>query len=164
MTIPRRALVAAFALPLALSACSSNDKGGTAEKASAPAPAPTPAPAPAHTSAPKTTTPSTSPHTAGAPGTSVSRTGMKFRFGIMPGNYEDDQDGVEVGEVYEGTSAAAAGIKKGDRLMTWNGKKIESVENWMEHMAPHKAGDVVDVGVLRDGTVISIKVTLKPAG
>ncbi len=159
MTTIRRALVAALALPIALVACSSNNNGKAAEST------PAPAPAPAQTPPPKTTTPSAPPApTPVADDTPApSRTGMKFRFGIMPGNYDDDQDGVEVGDVYEGTSAADAGIKPGDRLMTWNGKKIIDVQDWMKHMAPHNAGDVVDVGVLRDGKVIPIKVTLKPA-
>lgn len=155
----RRALVAAFALPLALVACSSDNSGKSAEPQTAPAPAPAQTPPPP----PKTVTPSAQQApTPGQPApSSASRTGMKVRFGIMPGNYDDDQDGVEVGEVYEGTSAGDAGIKQGDRLMTWNGKKITTVENWMQHMAPHKVGDVVDVGVLRDGQIVPIKVTLK---
>lgn len=157
----RRAPLAAFVLPLALLACSSQDKEPTAQ-ASKPAPAPVPTPSkPAP--APSASAPAENPHTGNMPAGTVSRTGSRIRFGIMPGNYDDDRDGVLVGEVYPGTSAGDAGIKKGDRLMTWNGKPITTVENWMEHMAPHKPGDVVDVGVLRDGTTVPIKVTLKAA-
>jgi hypothetical protein len=162
MTNHRRVFLAALSLPLAAAACSSGDKSSDARPAD---PARAPAGAPTQAPPPGTTTPSAPPLPTAAPADSpaASRTGMKFRFGIMPGNYDDDADGVEVGDVYDGTSAGEAGIKKGDRLMTWNGKKITTVENWMEHMAPHRAGDVVDVGVLRDGRVIPIKVTLKPA-
>jgi S1-C subfamily serine protease len=87
--------------------------------------------------------------------------GLKIRFGIMPGNYDDDQDGVLVDDVYEGTSAADAGIQRGDRLMTWNSRTITDIPKWMEFMSAHNPGDVVDVGVLRGGKMEQIKVTLK---
>jgi Zn-dependent M28 family amino/carboxypeptidase len=88
--------------------------------------------------------------------------GTRVRFGIAPGKYGDD-DGVLVGDVSDGTSASEAGIKPGDRLIKWNGKKIEGVESWMPMLSEAKPGDVVDVTVIRDGKEQVIKVTLKAA-
>lgn len=85
----------------------------------------------------------------------------RVRFGIAPGSYSDDKPGVEVGDVYEGTPAAEAGIKVGDRMIKWNGKEVANVEEWMPMLSNHKPGDVVDVTLLRDGKEITLKVTLK---
>jgi S1-C subfamily serine protease len=68
---------------------------------------------------------------------------------------------VEVGDVYEGTSAADAGIKIGDRMIKWNGKAIANVEEWMPLLTAQKPGDEVDVTVLRGGKEMNIKVKLK---
>lgn len=90
-----------------------------------------------------------------------SRAGIKVQFGIMPGDYEDTVKGVLVGSVTPGTSADAAGIKAGDRLMTWNGQEIADVGSWMKLLSVAKPGDIVDVGVNRDGKAVPMKVTLK---
>ncbi len=86
------------------------------------------------------------------------------RFGIAPGSYDESEPGVLVGSVSDDTSASAAGIKAGDRLMTWNGKRIAGVMQWMSMLIGHDPGDVVDVGVIRDGEDIHIDVTLRAKG
>jgi hypothetical protein len=85
---------------------------------------------------------------------------VKVRFGITPG-YMDNDDGVLVEEVHEGTSAADAGIRVGDRMLRWNGKEIRSVEAWMPLLSGAVPGDVVEVVVKRGDQDITIKVTLK---
>lgn len=90
-----------------------------------------------------------------------SPTGLSIQFGIAPADYSDPKKGILVGDVTPGTGAADAGIKTDDRLMTWNGQEITDVYKWMDLMAKHKPGDVVTVGVLRDGKTIPMKVTLK---
>jgi len=90
-----------------------------------------------------------------------SPTGLRIQFGIMPADYSDPKKGILVGDVTPGTGAADAGIKTDDRLMTWNGQEITDVYKWMDLMAKHKPGDVVTVGVLREGKTIPMKVTLK---
>lgn len=104
---------------------------------------------------PSVTTTTTPP--AAGPGMGA----IRVRFGIMPGNYEDSKPGIAVGDVTAGASAATAGIKAGDRLMTWNGTAIRDVQHWMSLMADHEPGDVVNVGVLRDREMIEIPVTLQ---
>ena len=87
---------------------------------------------------------------------------MKIRFGIRPA-YGESGDGIMVEGVVEGGSAAAAGIKAGDRLVKWNADKITDIRAWMGMMATHNPGDVVDVAVMRGGEEQVIKVTLKAA-
>ncbi|MBL9032456.1 MAG: M28 family peptidase [Phycisphaerae bacterium] len=101
------------------------------------------------------------PHAAADPAANPGPTRGRVRFGIAPGNYSDDKPGIEVADVYEGTSADDAGIKVGDRLIRWQGKEITGVAPWMEMMAACKPGDVVEVVVLRDGKELPIQVTLK---
>ncbi len=86
--------------------------------------------------------------------------GVSVRLGIAPGNYADDQPGVLVGDVYPETSAANAGILKGDRLIRWGGEELADVGSMMDRLAGHKPGDVVEIVVIRDGKEIPIKVKM----
>ena len=83
------------------------------------------------------------------------------RLGIQPGLSEDGDAGVLVESVSAGTSAADAGIKAGDTLLTWNGESLDSTAIMMTKLRAAKAGDVVKVKVLRDGAQIEIDITLK---
>lgn len=103
----------------------------------------------------------TDPHASADPAQPLPKGVGRVRFGIAPASYSDDKPGVEVGDVYEGTSAADAGIKQGDRLMKWNGKSIENVEAWMPLLTQQKPGDVVEVTILRDGKELTLNVKLK---
>lgn len=77
-------------------------------------------------------------------------TGIKVKFGIMPGNYSDDEPGVLVGGLSgDEWPAAKAGLKAGDRMTKWNGEKITSVETWMGQLSKAKPGDVVEITYLR---------------
>ncbi|MFG0283971.1 MAG: M28 family peptidase [Phycisphaerales bacterium JB039] len=99
---------------------------------------------------------------AGAPQQQGPRMGsISVRFGISPGNYEDNEPGIAVASVTEGGSAAEGGIKAGDRLMSWNGDEIESVMWWMGKLADHKPGDKVEVGLIREGEKMTVTVTLQ---
>ncbi len=87
--------------------------------------------------------------------------GSKVRFGIAPGNYGDDEPGVEVADVFAGTCAADAGILKGDRLMKWNDKVLKSVEDWMPLLTAAKPGDKVEIELMRKSETKKVTVTLK---
>lgn len=86
---------------------------------------------------------------------------VKVRFGIAPGDYSGEEPGVLVGDVYDGTSAAEAGIKAGDLMTSWNGTELKSVEAWMPLLAAARPGDVVEVGLRREGKPLTVSVTLK---
>jgi len=78
----------------------------------------------------------------------------------MPSGGEAEA-GVLISRVFDGTSAAEAGIQAGDRMMSWNGKPIERVSDWLEMLSGHEPGDKVEVGLLRDGAEKILTMTLK---
>ena len=89
---------------------------------------------------------------------------LAVRLGIAPGNYADDEPGVLIGGVSDGTSAAEAGLKEGDRILRWNGEELLGIEGLMTQLSAAKPGDVARLIVLRDGKEIGVRVTLKAAG
>ena len=69
-------------------------------------------------------------------------------------------EGIWVREVIEGGSAD--GILKIDDVITAiNGKKIRRFADLQEELAKHRPGDVVKLGILRDGKAQTMDVTLK---
>lgn len=89
-----------------------------------------------------------------------SVSGLKVRFGIMPGDYSGN-DGVLVGDLTgPELPAAKAGLKAGDKMISWGGVKIGTVEEWMAQMAKNKPGDVVEIVYIRDGREEKTSATL----
>ncbi|MCA8968824.1 MAG: M28 family peptidase [Planctomycetes bacterium] len=91
----------------------------------------------------------------------ASRASMKVRFGIKPGNYEDDADGVQVDGVTPDTPAEKGGVQEGDRIISWNGEKVGDIRDWMTKLMKHDPGDKVKVGVLRKGKIVELVVELE---
>ncbi|MDX2132264.1 MAG: M28 family peptidase [Planctomycetota bacterium] len=92
------------------------------------------------------------------------RTGLRVRFGIMPGDYAGE-DGVLVGDTTgPDTPAAKAGLKAGDRITRWNGEKVTTIEQWMGLMAKNNPGDVVEIVFVREGAEQTTKATLVAGG
>ena len=85
---------------------------------------------------------------------------ISVRFGVSP-SYGSDGPGIGISSVSEGGSAAEAGVLEGDRLVRWDGQKLSDVESWMPLLARHEPGDVVNIGVLRDGEEVTLEVTLQ---
>ncbi len=85
---------------------------------------------------------------------------IRVRFGISPG-YGSDGPGIGVASVSEGGSADTAGVLPGDRLVRWDGQKLSDVQSWMPLLGQHEPGDVVNIGVLRDGEEVTLEVTLQ---
>jgi regulator of sigma E protease len=73
--------------------------------------------------------------------------------------YEDKP--VLVGVVEQGSPAAQAGIKPGDRIVSVNDKEVESWEAFYMALSP-KTNQEVTVGFERDGTVQTARVTPVP--
>lgn len=88
-------------------------------------------------------------------------TGIRVRFGIMPGSYTEDEPGIPVGGITPGGAAEKAGVLAGDRLVRWDGQKLTDVQAWLELLAQHDPGDTVNVGIMRDGEEITLEVTLQ---
>jgi len=85
---------------------------------------------------------------------------VRVRVGIAPGS-GDGELGVEVRSVSPGLAAEEAGVLAGDRLVRWDGRKIDDVAGWLGMLVEHEPGDVVRVGVLRDGEEVTLSLTLR---
>jgi serine protease Do len=67
--------------------------------------------------------------------------------------------GIYILDVTAGSGADKAGMKKGDILVSLDGKAIQSMLDLDEVKKGHKAGDTVNATVMRDGKKVSIKLT-----
>ncbi len=101
------------------------------------------------------------PHIENSPRPGGGRSSASVRLGIAPGNYADDLPGVEVDNVFEGTTAAIGGMQKGDRIIRWGGEELADVAGMMEHLGDHKPGDKVRVTVVRDGKEVDLDLVMK---
>ena len=85
--------------------------------------------------------------------------GPNVRVGIIPSN--SSEGGMNIERVFEDTSASAAGLKPGDRIIKWNDTKIDSVESWMPILTENEPGDKVHLTLIRDGQTLEIDMTLR---
>ena len=79
--------------------------------------------------------------------------------GIAPA-YGEDAEGVSIMAVTEGRPAAKAGLKAGDRIVEVAGKPVKDVATYQQVMSTQKAGETIDVVVVRDGKKMTVKVKL----
>ena len=86
---------------------------------------------------------------------------MSFRVdvGTIP-NYADQADGLKINGVREGSPAQKGGLKGGDVIINFGGKKIANIYDYTYALGDFTPGDVVDVIVMRDGKKVTLKVTL----
>jgi S1-C subfamily serine protease len=80
------------------------------------------------------------------------------RLGIMPGNYDDEADGVLVGSVTKDGPADKGGMKDGDRIVEVAGKPVKNMTAYMTVLGEQKRGEPVGITVLRKGERITLKV------
>jgi hypothetical protein len=80
------------------------------------------------------------------------------RLGFMPAYGDDEANGVLVDGVMEGGPAAKAGIKEGDRIIEVGGKPVKNLTGYMVVMGQHKAGETIELGILRRGKKMMVKV------
>ena len=92
-------------------------------------------------------------------GSGGARPRIRVRLGVQP-EYNEEGMGILIGGVTEGGPAANAGLMAGDRLVRWDGQKIEDMQAWMGMLGKHSPGDEVKVGVMRDGAEETLTVTL----
>ena len=88
------------------------------------------------------------------------RGGFRVSFGSVP-DYAFDERGVRFEDIRADSSAAKAGVKPGDVLVTWAGKDIQDVAHWTGFLTRHKPGDEVVIEVKRGDETIELKVTLQ---
>jgi len=81
------------------------------------------------------------------------------KMGIMPGNYEEVDKGVLIGGVSPGGAAEKAGLKENDLIVEIAGKPVKNIGAYMTAMGGQKAGQPVEVKVIRAGKEMLVKVT-----
>src|SRR5262249_27604919 len=69
----------------------------------------------------------------------------------------DTKEGVLISAVEEGSPAAKAGLKKDDRIVEFGDKPVKNQQNLVVMLAGQKPGDVLELGVMRDGKKIQAK-------
>lgn len=72
-----------------------------------------------------------------------------------------ERGGIYVARVSEGGAAEAAGIKKGDVLVEFEGMKIDGSAQLFEQIAKYRPNDKVKVSIKRDGEVKQFDVVLR---
>jgi S1-C subfamily serine protease len=85
----------------------------------------------------------------------------KVRLGVQPSMSKREGPGLGIDDVSAGTSAADAGLTKGDVILKWGDKPMEGAADLMERLRDHEPGDVVKLTILRDGKEMIVDVTLK---
>ena len=74
--------------------------------------------------------------------------------------YGLDGEGVYISAVTRGGAAERAGLEIRDRLVKIDGKEIKTPNDAVKAIQAHKAGDVIDFEIVRDGKDMTVKVTL----
>jgi Zn-dependent M28 family amino/carboxypeptidase len=80
------------------------------------------------------------------------------RLGIRP-SYSDEGEGVLLDGVGSDGPAQKAGLKEGDRIIEMAGKPVKDLPAYMSVLGGLKKGSVVEVGILRNGKKLTLKVT-----
>lgn len=68
--------------------------------------------------------------------------------------------GALVTEIFEGSPASEANIKRGDVILEVNGKKIKNVENLRNIVAQSKVGSMIELKILREGKTSILSATI----
>jgi hypothetical protein len=82
-------------------------------------------------------------------------------FGSIPDFGQVEHGGVKFSDVRDGSPAGKAGLKAGDILVEFDGKKIDNLYDFTFALRAHKPGDKVNVTVLRGNDKITREVTLE---
>jgi len=89
--------------------------------------------------------------------------GVRAYLGTIP-EYGTATDGVQLAGVSSGSPAARAGLREGDVIIRLAEKKIQNIEDLTDALSARKAGDEVEVVVLRSGKPLTLKATLSSRG
>ena len=102
------------------------------------------------------------PHGGAASASSGSGGGSGYGpdFGSIP-DFAEPPTGVRFADIRVGSPAAKAGLKGGDILIEFDGKKIENLYDFTYALRAKRPGDEVEVVVLREGQPTKAKVLLQ---
>ena len=82
--------------------------------------------------------------------------GINLGLGIAPG----EDGGVAILSVESQSTAEQAGLRRGDTIVSLDGKPVKNPGSMRILLRGKKPGDVVRLGVYRKGQQISVKLTL----
>ena len=71
--------------------------------------------------------------------------------GFMPDFAGNVKNGLRVDQITPGRPAAIAGMKKGDIIISINGKSVNNIQDYMFRMNQLKFGETISVEVIRNG-------------
>jgi S1-C subfamily serine protease len=77
------------------------------------------------------------------------------------GNVPSDKPGVFVGNVGEGTTAASAGIKPGDRITRINGHPVTTPSDVNTVLSDVRLGQTVTIGLIRGDRELTVEAVYK---
>lgn len=90
-------------------------------------------------------------------GISGGRSGFNISLGTIP-NYADSTDGLLLDGVRDGSPAAKAGVKAGDKVVKLAGKDIRNVMDYTYVLGEMKAGEEYEIVVLRGTERLTLKI------
>lgn len=91
------------------------------------------------------------------------RRGFKVRTGAIP-EYGFEGPGVKLSGARGGSPADKAGLKAGDIVVSFGGRDIRNIYDYMYALGDHKAGDVVTLVIKRGAGTLTLVVTLEASG
>jgi hypothetical protein len=92
--------------------------------------------------------------------TGGGRTSFNVTIGVIPG-YGDGNDGMPLDGVRDGSPAAIAGLKTGDKIIKFAGKEVKNVQDYTKILGELKADTEYEIEVMRGTEKLIFKV--KPA-
>lgn len=92
----------------------------------------------------------------------MARPGAEFMFSVpFAAELLSDEPGILVTGVLEDSAATAAGIIRGDIILSVDGVEVNSIAELHDALAQHEAGSVVSLGLLRGGQATTLEATLE---
>lgn len=79
--------------------------------------------------------------------------------GTMP-DFTEGQTGYRLAGVFDGSPAAAAGLQKGDLLVSFGDDLVNDLDTFTTALRAHAPGDLIEVGIVRDGRDLRFTVVL----
>ena len=83
---------------------------------------------------------------------------FRVSLGTVP-SYGDSSDGLKLDAVREGSPAAAAGLKAGDKIVRLAGRDVKNVYDYTQALSAMEPGREYEVEVMRDGQRIASRIT-----
>ena len=96
---------------------------------------------------------------SGAGTTVKTKKSRRVSTGSIP-DFTFQGKGVKIGSVIEGSPAEKAGLKKGDIIVSIDGKEVKTLKEYSDTLKTYKPGDKIVVAVVRSGKKIMLPVVL----